>query len=114
TADELPPGVGVPLEAGDQLVLQIHYDNVTAPNTTDNSGIRVLVTDEPNSIPAGILWSGVIWLSAINGNNVMHQGTCTLNDPITIFAVFPHMHQVGKAITLEVQRAGETSWTKLV
>lgn len=113
-ADEIPPGAGVRIQEGEQLVLQVHYDNVTQPGTTDNSGIRVVLTDEVGLTPAGILWSGVIWSSSINGSNVSRTHTCNINEPVTMFTVFPHMHQVGKRITMEVQRAGQSNWTTLV
>lgn len=112
--DEIPAGAGVRIQEGEQLVLQVHYDNVTQPGTTDNSGMRVLLTDQAGLTPAGILWSGVIWGSSINGSNVSRTHTCDINQAVTMFTVFPHMHQVGKRITMEVQRAGQSGWTTLV
>jgi hypothetical protein len=61
-----------------------------------------------------MLWSGVSWLQAINGPNVDHEGTCTINTPITIFSAFPHMHRLGIRITLELRRMGDPNWTTLV
>ncbi len=113
-ADEIPAGAGVPMAAGTQVILQVHYDRVMTTGVTDASGFRVVLTDEPNLIPAGMLWSGVIWNSSINGSNVQKQGTCTLRQDLTMFSVFPHMHQVGKTITMEIQRQGTGPWTRLV
>lgn len=114
TADEIPAGAGVPINPGDKLILQVHYDNVSTQGITDNSGVRVLMTDEPNLTEAGILWSGVVWATPLNGQNVQKRGTCTINSPTTMFAVFPHMHQVGTRITMEVRRQGQQNWTTLV
>ncbi len=110
----MPMGVGVKLEPGMQLVVQAHYDSVTAMGQTDQSGFRVLTTDISGLTEAGMLWSGVSWFNAINGANVDHVGTCTINTPITIFSAFPHMHRLGTRITLEVQRANTATWTTLV
>lgn len=110
----MPAGVGVRLEPGQQLVMQAHYDSVGAPGQQDMSGFRVHTTDATGLIDAGMLWSGVSWIQAINGPNVDKVGTCTINTPITIFSAFPHMHQLGTKITLEVQRAGDPNWTTLV
>lgn len=112
--DYLPAGVGVKLEPGQQLVVQAHYDSVTTAGETDQSGFRVTTTDAAGLINAGMLWSGVSWLNAINGANVDHVGTCTINSAITIFSAFPHMHMTGTRITLEVQRMGNQNWTTLV
>jgi hypothetical protein len=113
-AEEIPRGVGVPLEPGTQLILQVHYDRVMTAGETDQSGVDVVMTDEPNLEPAGMLWSGVIWQQALDGNNVSKTHTCTLNSDLTIFSVFPHMHKTGTQITLELQRAGTTDWVPLV
>lgn len=110
----MPAGVGVKLEAGMQLVVQAHYDSVTAQGQTDQSGFRVHTTDIPGLTEAGMLWSGVSWVNAINGANVDRVGTCTINSPITIFSAFPHMHKLGTRITLEVQRANSATWNTLV
>ena len=113
-ADEIPSGAGVPLAAGDQLILQVHYDQVRMAGLTDTSGYRMVLTDEPDLTPAGMLWSGVMWGGSLNGTNVTRQGECTLSSDITMFAVFPHRHQVGTRITLELRRAGESSYTNIV
>ncbi len=114
TADEIPDGAGVPIQAGEQIVLQVHYDSVTSPGSTDNSGMRIILTDEPDLTPAGVVWAGVIWSSNLNGSNVSRGNTCTLNQAVTMFSVFPHMHRLGSRITLEVQRSGQSNWTSLV
>jgi hypothetical protein len=111
--EQLPPGVGVPLSPGMQLVLQVHYDNVTQANVTDNSGIRIVTVDQEGLTPAGIMWAGGAWYPAINGSNVRRRGTCRIRTPITIFQNFPHMHELGLRITLEVKRAGSNTWDLL-
>lgn len=113
TAEELPPGVGVPIQPGDQLVMQVHYDSV-GPNQTDQSGVRVYFTDAPNLQEAGMLWCGRVWFNPLNGANESRTHTWTVNHQMHAFAVFPHMHQVGTAIKLEVQRQGSGGWTSLV
>lgn len=112
--EEIPEGAGVPLQAGEQLILQVHYDNVDTAGTFDNSGVRVLLSDENDLTPAGMLWSGYVWNNDLDGPNESRQGTCTITQDLTMFAVFPHMHKFGTRITLEVQRAGESNWTSLV
>jgi hypothetical protein len=74
--------------------------------------MKVVAT--PNLIDAGILWSGVIFGSAIMGPNVTRTGSCMISSPITIFSDFPHMHRTGTMITLDVERSGSSTFTNLV
>jgi hypothetical protein len=113
-AELMPPGVGVPIAAGDQLILQVHYDNVRQMGQTDHSGIRVILVEQDNLQPAGIMWAGAVWLSPMNGANVSKQATCDVRHATTIFADFPHMHQLGTRILLELQRGGRGPWEQVV
>ena len=112
-AEDMPPGVGVRLAEGDQVVLQIHYDDVRRMNTTDHSGIRMITQDVAGLTEAGIMWAGGAWLSPINGSNVRRRGTCRVRDPVTIFANFPHMHELGIRIMLELKRQGTNNWVNI-
>lgn len=107
--ETMPPGVGTRANPGDRYVLQAHYDRVMAPGLTDRSGVRVTLTDQPGLIEAGVLWHGPFWLQALT-DNASRSSTCRINQPVNIFAVFPHMHMLGTRITLELQRAGTSAW----
>ncbi len=113
-ADEIPREAGVPIAQGDQLILQVHYDSVTDANQTDNSGVRVLLTDDTNLEEAGMLWCGNIWQGPMNGPAEVKNHTWNVSQDMTIFAVFPHLHQTGTQISLELQRSGSTDWISLV
>jgi len=109
----LPDGVGVPMRPGEQVVLQAHYDDVRQADVTDNSGIRIVTVNQEGLTPAGIMWSGGPWYPPLNGSNVRKRGTCRITTPIKIFQNFPHMHEYGLRITLEVRRAGSNTWDLL-
>jgi hypothetical protein len=91
-----PQGVGLKLSAGDTLYLQLHIFNTTAQMLTGTSGVEVLEID-----PADIQNEAELFLPgtmsfAIPPNQVYSaSGTCTVNAPQTLFAVNPHMHQLG-------------------
>ncbi|MFO0723014.1 MAG: hypothetical protein U1E65_04455 [Myxococcota bacterium] len=106
----MPAGVGVSANPGDQFVLQAHYDSVRTSTETDASGVRLVITDEPNLQESGTLWAGFGWLNNINGSNVRLAYTCTVQRAFTMFEIFPHMHQTGTRITLELQRAHTSNW----
>lgn len=112
--DATPPGVGYRVQPGERLVLQVHYDSVTAPATFDQTGTRVLLTTQPGLISAGEFWSGAIWNSPVNGNNVSRSGTCTLTQAVTIYRAVPHMHTYGRRLLFEVDRGGNNQWTTLI
>lgn len=113
-ADEIPREAGVPINAGDQLILQVHYDSVTSSDQTDNSGVRVMLTDDTNLEEAGMLWCGRVWQGSLNGPNETQQHTWNVSQNMTIFSVFPHLHQTGTRIQLELQRSGTQEWVSLV
>jgi hypothetical protein len=112
-ADDMPAGVGVLIQPGEQIILQAHYDNVTQAGTMDQSGFRLTMTDATGLLDAGMLWSGYIFLAPLNGSMASRSGSCRLNSSFTMFSDFPHMHQLGSRITLDVKRAGQSTWTTL-
>ncbi len=92
-----PPGKGLRLTKGTALGVQLHIYNTGDDVLTGLSGVEVLevdsatVTEEIDmflpgpkdgdlSIPIGVS---------------TQSGTCTVNQPQTLFALFPHMHQWG-------------------
>lgn len=106
----MPDGVGVRLRPGDRIILQNHYDRVTAPGMFDESGIRVLMDSREPMETAGTLWNGVIWNGPLNGDNETRTGSCIITEPFSIFQSFPHMHQYGRRIVSSVRRAGTQNW----
>lgn len=108
--ESMPMGVGVRAFPGDQFILQAHYDQVAVMGQTDQSGIRLIMTDQPGLQEAAVLWAGGAWTNGIEGSNVMRRGTRTMNTPFTMFSVFPHMHKLGTRITLEIRRSGQSNW----
>jgi hypothetical protein len=91
----MPPGVGFRLEAGKVLSLQLHLYNVGEAPLSGRSGIEVLLT-APDQIDdlAEIVLAGPLSLSIPPGTHTI-SGDCTATTPQTVFAVFPHMHQLG-------------------
>jgi hypothetical protein len=90
-----PPGVGLRLSAGMLLGLQLHVFNTSDDPMEGTSGIEILHVD-PTSITeeADLLLAGPTELSIAPGP-VTITGTCTVNERQTLFALFPHMHQLG-------------------
>lgn len=107
-----PTGVGMRIQPGDHIVLQMHYDAVDGPGRFDQSGIR-LTLDSTQLTAAGALWSGAIWNTPLNGPNETRVGECEVVQTMTMYQTFPHMHTFGTRIITDVQRAGSQNWTPL-
>jgi hypothetical protein len=109
---EMPPDVGLRMPGADRsLLLEWHFYNSTGAIQEDGSGIRVCV------VPKGVRakTAGMTWLGTedFNGPSGMppgvesnFSGTCynDSSEPITIFRVWPHMHQWGRNMQSVVSR----------
>jgi hypothetical protein len=91
-----PPGVGMWLRAGKQMLLNLHVYNTGNERLTGTSGIEILRTtaDEIEHAAESLL-AGPALFSLPAGRETKVSGQCTINAPNTLFAVQPHMHQLG-------------------
>ncbi len=91
-----PEGTGFKLSAGTVLALQLHIFNQTEARLTGTSGIEFLEID-PNSVEheVDLFLPGPKDLAIAPRAVSKAEGTCTVTQPYTIFALFPHMHQLG-------------------
>jgi hypothetical protein len=92
----MPEGVGMRIPAGSQLLLNLHLFNTGTAELTGESGtrVRVLSESELEHEAEGIL-AGTTALDIPAGQTTEHTGYCTMAHDVTIFAVAPHMHQLG-------------------
>ena len=93
---EFPAGVGLKLSAGDEIALELHLFNPSAESLSGTSGIEIVeIAPEEVEQIADIYLPGPFALN-IPPNQVSTQtGTCMVNTEQTLFALFPHMHQLG-------------------
>ena len=108
----MPDGIAVHVDAGQQIVLNLHLFNLDTSHTLDGtSEIQIEQMDA-----SAVVNRAEIFLAGIDSGLVVPghmestaHGTCS---PSTghLFAVFPHMHQTGTRITLEMQRSGMSNW----
>ena len=121
----LPPTVGEEIGAGD-FILEVHYNNYSGQNQTDQSGVRVCLAKTPRPNVAGISWLG----NDIFGTNVPGfnytasippaaqnytgvQGKCApnLSTPVHILTSWPHMHKRGTHMNATINRVGGSKET---
>lgn len=96
-AVEFPKGVGLKIPAGETVVLQLHVFNVTGSQLSGTSGIEIIeVKPEDLEHEADLFLPGPFDFSIPPNQEVTHTGSCTVNAKQNVFAIFPHMHQLGK------------------
>ncbi len=97
-----PDGTGHRIDAGQQLVLQMHLLNSTEAPLTGSAEIVLhrSTAAEPETI--GTKTFGTFELSLPPAQTSQVEATCTIEEPIELLAVLPHMHQLGTALTFEV------------
>jgi hypothetical protein len=95
-ADYLPPGVAVKLSAGDKLLLNLHLFNASSGELTGISGVEVKRIDPADVVhEATSVLAGTINIAIPPQSSATATGYCTMPNPVTIFGVGPHMHQLG-------------------
>ncbi len=103
-----PPGVGMRLDAGMLLGLQLHIFNTSEQPLTGTSGVEIFHVD-PSAVTeqVDLLLAGPSELSLPPGEKTVSH-TCTVTERQTLFALFPHMHQLGTHFKTTVTVGGET------
>ncbi len=104
---DFPANVGVKIAAGTQIHLNLHLFNASDNVLTGESGIYVKSQPTPTPILAEMVFAGTFALE-IPANNQPHNevGGCTVATPYTLFAVWPHMHQLATHQKVELIRSG--------
>jgi hypothetical protein len=90
-----PPGVGLKLSQGMLVGLQLHVFNTSDTPLEGTSGVEILHVD-PRTITdeVDLLLAGPTELAIPPGRQTI-TSTCTVQRRQTLFALFPHMHQLG-------------------
>lgn len=105
SAGPLPDGVAYKITKGSQLNLNLHIFNASENTLTGTSGTKVRTTtaDEVEQTAETIL-AGPLSLSIDPGKSTV-TGQCTIKSDTTVFAVAPHMHQLGVHLKAVIERA---------
>ena len=104
----MPEGVAMKLPAGHVLHLGLHLYNVGDEELAGVSGIEVIRVDpEDVEHEAELLVAGPFSLAIPPGRSTS-TGTCTIVEDQTVFALFPHMHQLGVHLKTTATIGGET------
>ncbi len=103
-----PPGVGLKISAGQSVVLQLHIFNPSPDALNETSGIEVIELSPEDVVEeADIFLPGPLGLNIPPHQETTISGTCTVDAPQNIFALFPHMHQLGAHFKTTLSLGGE-------
>jgi hypothetical protein len=118
----LPPTVGEEIGTGN-FILEVHYNNYTTQDQTDQSGVRVCLAKTPRPNVASISWlgndifganiPGASYTAAIPPQvrdyaNVKGKCAPNLNMPVHILTSWPHMHKRGVRMSALINRVDGT------
>jgi hypothetical protein len=107
-----PKGVAFQIPKGVQLLLNLHLFNTGQTDLTGTSGIRAytVAASEVVERAEGML-AGTMLLNIPAGATTKHIGYCTIARDWTLFAVSPHMHQLGtyEKVVAETREFGEVT-----
>ncbi len=100
---DFPAGVGIKVSAGQQIHLNLHLFNATDAPITGDSAILVKSQPTPPSMLAEMVFAGKFLFSVpMNTTDYDVHGGCNVSSPYTLFAVWPHMHQIATRQKLEL------------
>lgn len=97
-AVQIPEGVAMKLPAGKALLLNLHVYNPTMQPLSGTSKIEIVrAKAEDIKSLADLMFAGPTSFSIpAQTQGATIQNTCKLSDNQTAFALFPHMHQLGR------------------
>lgn len=107
---ELPSGVGFKIAAGEQVHLNLHVFNTSDEVLSGTSGveIRSLPADEVEH-EAELFLPGPLGFEIPRDQEYSYSSECEIVEEQHIFALFPHMHQLGRRFKTEITVDGVTT-----
>lgn len=108
---ELPAGVAVKLEEGQQLLLNLHVFNGTSETLRGTSGVlaRTVAPEDVREEADATLVGPTSLRIPPRTSDFSVSGHCTATQPQTVFAILPHMHWLGTYMTVTLVRGEERS-----
>ncbi|NUP10912.1 MAG: hypothetical protein HOW73_33115 [Polyangiaceae bacterium] len=103
-----PEGTAMTLEGGKHVILQLHIINAGAdPLEIQPTYVNLLGSNATDLQKVGLLIAGTLDIDIpAQSTGVDATGGCTIDEPMqNIFAVFPHMHQLGRRTTVDLTPA---------
>jgi len=104
----LPEGVGVRIPAGQQIHLNLHVFNNSDVAIDGIGGVEILEVPVADVVhEAEIFISGSFGFQIPQNQMYSYGSKCRIQAEQHVFAVFPHMHQLGRHMKVELSVGGE-------
>jgi hypothetical protein len=106
-----PTGTAMTLAAGSQVVFQLHLLNATSEPQNPSGIVNLIGSTDDTLTQVGLLIAGTLDITIPpHQSNVKVQGGCNAPfDMPNVFALFPHMHQLGTNIEMTLTPQGSTT-----
>jgi hypothetical protein len=102
----VPPEAGFPQTSSTHYMVQVHYSNAAnLPNPSDSTGFDLCTTPNLRKYDANVIAFGTELISIPPRASATTTTCLTVPsslDGTTFFAAFPHMHELGTAISTEL------------
>lgn len=114
---DYPPGTGIPVEAGSKIVMQVHYNSLTAGKQPDLTTLQIKMDDAVDHEAVLQPWTNPAWLSGDSmmipaaTKDVKHSWDMdptpymSNGNPMLIHSPLLHMHELGQSARLSIYRA---------
>ena len=97
-----PDGVALPVQAGQQLFLNVHTFNASEHDISGTSGVAVKKVEAAETM-AEFIFAGTFDIDIpADSTGAQASGTCPIAQNATILNWWPHMHQLGDHMLIEV------------
>jgi hypothetical protein len=112
---KLPAGAGFKFTAGTQILMQLHLVNASPASVTETTAVNLIFSDNPAALtPAGIFAVGNSTFNLpVGATGYPVVGKCAAPKALDVFAMFPHMHRLGRSIAFEQGASEATAASRL-
>jgi hypothetical protein len=99
---EYPEGTGVPVSGGRAVIVQMHY-NLAAGAQLDETSVDLRFDASAIPLRSLVLTDSDLTIPPNTTDHVEGASTTFGDDDVTVVAAFPHMHQIGKELRVDVE-----------
>ena len=105
---QFPEGFGFPVENGQKVLLQIHYNNVKKlEGLKDSTGLSIYLKEKQEQ-EVGMTAVGPLKITIPPFSEGFSESACSVTEEIHMMTSFPHMHETGTAFEQKILRADGT------
>lgn len=114
SGSDLPDGLGMPVEPGSMIILQVHYNALSLDAEPDRSSIQLKVDEQVDKEAFVVPFASPAWLAGgmripAGESDVMHEFSADVANftggDLTIYSSSLHMHMLGANASLSIDRA---------